>query len=247
MRYLCKYTFFVIAVLLTSCRSYEYIAPAVNAPVFTAKGQFEGNVLIGTSGFDFQLAYAPIYHLGIIASGNFQDRKSNENATFRKHKSFEFGLGYFKKIKEKFAFEVYGGYGFGNMEGYYNETYEFKFWIIQTTRNYEDYDKAKYTMFFIQPLFGFSSKVFEGGFTPKFAAVNMTVIDQDVTQFGYFFEPVIVSKVGGRHVKFISQLGLCIPVGFNFTDSETGADLVYDYSPIMFCIGVNISFGGPKK
>ncbi|MCD4664562.1 MAG: hypothetical protein K8R68_04760, partial [Bacteroidales bacterium] len=241
----------LIAVLLISCHSNEYIASTVNAPIFNDKGQFEGCFLAGTNGFDLQLAYTPIYHLGIIASGSFDDRENSEDDTFHKHKSFEFGLGYYKKIKEKFAFEAYGGYGFGNMEGYYNETVNFDFWIINSTLNFEDYDKAEYRKYFIQPLIGYCGRVFEGGVALRFAGVDMTVIDENISEFLVFWEPVVVAKVGHKHVKFISQLGLCLPIGYETTHDGTpilfGGDPSYDFSPFLFTVGLNVSFGGNKK
>lgn len=236
--------FFLLVILLSSCRSNEYIAPAVNAPIFTGKGQFEGSFLIGTNGFDLQLAYAPIYHLGIIASGSFKDSESPDDDTFQKRKSGEFGLGYFKKIKEKFAFEVYGGYGFGSMEGYYNKSVSIDLNIINPTFHSEDYDKAEYRKYFIQPLFGYSSHIFEGGFTPRFTGVDMTIIDQNISQFIVFFEPAVVAKVGYKHIKFIGQVGICLPIGLD-EDGVVG-ETSFDYSPFLLSVGVNVSLGGYK-
>ncbi|MCD4665880.1 MAG: hypothetical protein K8R68_11475 [Bacteroidales bacterium] len=244
MQCILKYLIICISLfsLLTSCTSYEYFASSVNAPIFTDKGQFEGSILTGTNGIDLQLAYAPVNHFGIITTGSYSDRKNRNNYDFHKHKYGEIGLGYFKKIKEKFVFEVYGGYGFGDMEGNYH--YDNTLFGI----NIDDYDKAEYSKYFIQPLFGMSGKVFEGGFTPRFSGINMTMLEQNETQFIVFFEPVFVAKVGYKYIKFISEIGFCLPLGIEYT--KDGYPLIFsgqtsfEYSPLIFCLGINMSFGG---
>ena len=238
------YLFAFLAILLSSCTSYEYIAPAVNAPIFTGKGQFEGSFLIGSNGFSLQLAYAPVNHLGIIASGSFKDSESPDDDTFQKRKSGEFGLGYFLKIKEKFVFEVYGGYGLGSMEGYYNKSVSIDLNIIKPTFHTEDYDKAEYNKYFIQPLFGFSTRIFEGGFTPKFTGVDINIIDENVSQFIVFFEPALIAKVGHKHFKFIGLLGICLPIGLG--DDGVAGETFFDYSPLLMSVGINVSLGGNK-
>jgi len=225
-----------IGLIGASC-SIEYYPTTYNAPLFTGMEQFESNISWGTSGYDAQIAFAPINHFGFIATGSYADRNSSsefdDNSTdidhdFHKHLFGEMGLGYFTGIGSKGAFEIFGGYGRGRTEGYYDDSWD----------SNSPYDKATYSKYFIQPEIGITNKVFEGALVTRLSMIDMNSKINNYNTTALFMEPGIVMKVGYEYVKFYTQFGFSFPID---ADNDYRR---YNYSFFNVSVGLNFSFGG---
>ncbi len=218
----------LLALVFISC-SREYYPTAVNAPFFSQAGEFEASILTGNSGADLHLAYAVADQFALMANGSYADRKDDENNTFfedsHKHIFGEFGVGYFLPSENSFRFEFYGGYGMGQMEGTYSSSSSY----------FYDTDEAFYRKIFLQPQVGVSNDVFEGGISTRFTSIIMSSPDVGRDDTGFFVQPVFISKVGYKYIKFIGEIGLSIPL-----NSE---QIEFDYAPLIMSVGVNFSFG----
>ncbi len=218
----------LLGFVLTSC-SREYYPTTVNAPFFNEPGEFEASILTGNSGADLHLAYAVADQFALMVNGSFADRKQDENNTFfenaHKHIFGEFGAGYFLPSENAFRFEIYGGYGMGQMEGTYSSSSSY----------FYDTDQAFYRKIFLQPQVGVSNDVFEGGISTRFTSIILSSPDVGRDNTGFFMQPVIISKVGYKYIKFIGEIGLSIPL-----NSE---QIEFDYAPLIMSVGVNFSFG----
>ncbi len=209
--------------IISSCKTPEYIPNMVNTPMFNNKGEFQANIATGTSVFDAQVAYSVTDHIGLMVNSSFADHTDDSTDEFHKHMIFEGGVGYYNKIGTKGRYEIFGGYGFGEVEGY-EESF---------TDSYAD---AKFRRFFIQPAIGLSNNVFDGSFAPRICLISLKSDEYKKSEYEVFIEPVITAKVGYRYVKFIMQFGLSIPFG--------GADQVYfDSQPLIFNIGMHFNLG----
>ncbi|MFP4059408.1 MAG: hypothetical protein ACLFUC_02870 [Bacteroidales bacterium] len=220
--------FFPVFILLFASCSPEYIPNMVNAPMLSNKGEVQVSANTGSSGFDPQLAFAATDHLGFIVNGSFRN-DTRDSANYHKHSMVELGAGYFDKLGTSGRYELYGGYGFGNVEGYWGSDESI----------FNDAANARFNRFFLQPAIGASTSFFDGSFAARFAFVNMNLQEGNVgrsAQYDAFIEPVITAKLGFKQVKFISQLGLSLPL----TDD---AILHYQHQPFIFNVGVQLNFG----
>lgn len=226
-----------VILTMISC-SVEYYPTTYNAPLFNGMEQFEATGSYGNSGWGGQIAYAPVNHFGFIATGSYVDRDENSyfftddsenedgDPDFHKHLFGEAGIGYFTGMGSKGAFEIYGGYGRGRTEGYNGGDWT------------EDYDKATYSKYFLQPQIGVTNDVFEGALVTRISAIDMKSSYKNYQSLGIFFEPGFVFKVGYKYVKYYTQIGFSVPVS---SDSE---EMKFDNSVFNISFGLNISFGG---
>ncbi|MCG8411720.1 MAG: hypothetical protein MI739_10605 [Bacteroidales bacterium] len=217
--------FFVLFITIVSC-SPEYIPNMVNTPLFTEKGEFQATVASGSSNLDVQTAFAVTDHMGVMVNGSYGSEKTNDSDDFHKHIFLEGGLGYYDKIGNRGRYEVYGGYGFGKVEGFFENTLD----ISQKT-------DAKYNRFFIQPDIGFVSKVLDGNFASRLVLVQLTPQGEGYSsaKYNFFLEPVLTSRIGFPYAKFVMQVGLSLPIG-----SQT---LNFNYQSFIFNLGLNINLG----
>ena len=215
---------FVIS-LFVSC-SPEYIPNMVNSPMFTNAGEFQATLATGTSNLDGQVAFAVTDHIGIMANGSYGNETSDSSDQYHKHAFIEGGGGYYDKFGEIGRYEIYGGYGFGRVEGYFENLFD------------ENLTNAHYNRFFIQPGIGISTGIYDGSFSPRFSMVQMNPkgITFENDNYKIFFEPVITSKVGFKYVKFVFQIGASLPVSGD-------DDLGFDNQPFIFNIGINLNLG----
>ncbi|MGC9374354.1 MAG: hypothetical protein ACP5DQ_04855 [Bacteroidales bacterium] len=210
---------------LYSC-SPEYIPNMANSPMFSNQGELQATVATGTSNFDAQTAYAITDHIGIMVNGSYGNETNDTTDDFHKHAFIEAGLGYYEKIGENVRYEIYGGYGFGKNEGYFEDA------VFDSQRTDADMQR-----FFVQPGIGISSGILDGSFSPRFVLVKMTPNGDTFETGGYntFFEPIITSKIGYKWVKFVAQFGFSVPIGND--------DLHFDYQPFIVNFGLNFNIG----
>lgn len=206
---------------ITSC-SPEYIPNMVNSPMLSNQGEFQATVATGTSNFDAQTAVAITDNIGIMFNGSYGNETNDSTDDYHKHLFFEGGVGYFDKFGTKGRYEIYGGYGTGKVEGYYDNA------LVGS-----EIADANYNRFFLQPGIGISTGIFDGSFSPRLVFVQMNFNRSG--NYNTFFEPVITSKIGYKYVKFVAQIGASFQLG----DQQ----LNYEHQHLIFNFGVNINLG----
>ncbi len=218
-----RHSFLAIVVfgLITGSCTPAYIPNVVNSPMFSNKYEFNASLHGGISGFDAQLAYAVTDHFGIMTNGSFADRTSDSTDNFHKHSFVEMGAGYFDKIGPNGRFEVYGGFGMGRVQAFY----ENEIWY--------DFARVKYRRFFIQPAIGAASGVFDGSFATRLVVTDF--YQGSAKNTGVFVEPVVTAKVGYKYVKSVFQLGFSLPLN--------GHEVDYEYQPFIFTVGIQANIG----
>jgi len=223
-----KNLFFLIglAVVISSC-SPEYIPNMVNSPMLSNAREFQATIATGTSNLDLQTAYAITDNVGIMFNGSYGNETNDSTDDYHKHAFIEGGVGYYDKIGTMGRYEIYGGYGFGRVEGTFeNNVFD------------DNITDAHYNRFFIQPGIGISTGIYDGSFSPRFAMVQMNPkgIDFENDNYKVFFEPVITSKVGFKYVKFVFQVGASLPIS---GDDNLG----FDNQPFIMNLGINVNLG----
>jgi hypothetical protein len=219
----------MLGVLIINSCAPSYIPNVINAPLLSNKGEFQARLNSGISGFDPQFSYAVTDNIGVMLNGSYNYQ--NDSDSYHKHYFIESGAGYFGKLQESGRFEVFGGYGYGDVK---TLTPWLPGWVA--------YADGYYHRIFIQPSIGAVTNVFEGSFSTRFVMVNMHFRDyygdkpSADNSFNPFIEPVITAKIGYKYVKFVTQIGFSIPLGNNYED-------LYDYQPFIFSMGVNLKFG----
>ncbi len=214
--------------MIYSCAP-AYIPNVVNAPLLSNKGEFQARLNGGVSGVDPQFSYAITDNIGMMINGSYNFRDDTDS--YHKHYFIESGLGYYGKLKEAGRFEVFGGYGYGDVK---TDVFWQPGWI--------NYTNGYYHRIFIQPSIGAVTDVFEGSFSTRFVLVNMHFRDGNGydspanNSFNTFVEPVFTTKIGYKYVKFVMQIGFSIPVNNNYND-------YYNYQPFIFSMGANLKFG----
>jgi len=206
-------TLAVLTYFIQSCVP-AYVPNVVNAPLLSNQGELQVAIHTGTAGNDPQIAYAVTENIGLMLNGSFANRTSDSTDNFHKHNFLEFGGGYFDNIGTSGRFEVYGGFGMGNLNAFYNNSL------------FSSYEQVTNNRLFIQPAIGAATDVFDGSFATRFVMANMSQGDFNST--GYFFEPVITGRMGYKYLKLMLQLGLSFPV----------SDLRFEHQPLLFSIGL---------
>ena len=181
-------------IFATSCNRYYYKPNAVNAPLFTDKGQLhcnfagstgDGSGAGNTNFFDLQGAYSPIKHLGIIANYSTYsytpgapDMVSGNVAA--KAYLAEAGIGGYYPVGEKkfkLVLDIYGGGGLGKLES--------------------DVD-MKVTRLFMQPGIGVTSDFFDAGFNMRLTNLRFSDFDANGRDNMYLASHNLIDPNGNR-------------------------------------------------
>ncbi len=245
--------FIAIVLLFTSCQRGIYIPDKVHSPGFREAGEAKLDLSvkpqrIDSNGspvsFSSDLAYAPINHLGIMLSYRGVNNKTltendfwgNDNRYTRLNGSrIDVGAGYFSALGSKGKCEVYAGYGMGNIRSK----------SILGSGTDASFD-ARYNRIFLQPAFGFQTKIFSlmGGLRFTYQKYNsITSPDPNIryslipnqsidllNQVFAFAEPFVEMQTGGKWVKFNYQMGWACQVA--------GPSLRYELGLPYMSIGV---------
>jgi hypothetical protein len=205
------------AVALSSCTTRLYVPNAVNAPLLAERGE----VKINLTQNDLQFAFSPANNVGIIANGFFMTRTTKNNYQHR-GAMFEAGVGYYTTTSTKLSFEGFVGAGYGNV---YKQ---------ETVQDANDNDvtasfNATAMKFFIQPDFGFRSRVIDVALTPRIAFLKYGNFSQtnyseaqladyklsgnNLTSGMYVFaEPALTLRAGYKFMKVQLQYGMSLNV-----------------------------------
>lgn len=212
-----------VLLIISSCAP-AYIPNVVNAPMLTNKGEFQASVHFGASGFNPQVAYAITNHFGIMANASFIDMTSDTSSTsefYYKNSFFEAGPGYYTNFGSRFKFGLYGGAGFGKING----DYENEIWTSRAD--------VQLNRFFIQPTVGMTSKIFDIGLSSRLVVVTFNQ-DSDKNT-GIMIEPALTAKLGWDHIKAVGQIGLSYPL-----NSES---INFQYQIGLISLGIQANFG----
>ena len=215
--------FFSVSIFVLNSCAPAYTPNAVNIPLLTNKKEIQISGSTGLSGVEAQLAVGVTNHIGVMVNWNYRDDTNDTTDTYHYHNFFEGGIGYYTTFSSLGRFEIYGGYGFGNVDV-----------NIQTIAT-QDIVKAKFNRVFIQPNFGFSSQFFDLGFAPRIVYVMMNPERLQYSTINRFFvEPAGILRFGYRYMYLTSQIGFSIPL--NGFESSTW----FNTNPFLFSVGINI-------
>ncbi|HEY5122708.1 MAG TPA: hypothetical protein VIK14_03125 [Ignavibacteria bacterium] len=208
-----------LAVWLSSCTHYYYVANVQNVPLFREKNEFR---LSGAYGFgdysncaEVQAAYSLTKNIGIMT--NFMSAKGghvSDSTNWGKGSYFEGAIGYYKPLGKYSVFEIYGGLGGGNQHHQYAITEYFP-------RNITFYcgtSALSFTKLFVQPSFGLAFKGFDVAFSTRLCSLSFNNINNQINsqtdESEYdnlnsiahnkrymFLEPALTIRGGWKNVK----------------------------------------------
>ncbi|MFW6371230.1 MAG: hypothetical protein ACOC10_08515, partial [Bacteroidota bacterium] len=171
----------------------SYVPNVINTPMFKQAGELQGAAHTGISGFDPQVSYAITENIGLMVNGSFANQTSDTTDNYHKHSFIEAGVGFYKNYRSIGVFEVYGGYGMGTL----NAFYENDLW--------SDQENVKTNRLFLQPAVGINTGYFIGSLSPRLVYVNL--LQEPESLDGIFIEPVLTGKLGLPYVKMTLQVG----------------------------------------
>lgn len=213
--------FSAIVVGFNSC-SPEYIPTMVNTPLLSNKGEVQAVIATGTSNFDFQGAYAITDYLGVMVNGSYANSTSDTTDEYHKHFIMEGALGYYNTFGNVGRYEIYGGYGFGDLQ---------EFDLDALGNGYVD---GRFNKIFIQPSVGVATNVFDAGFSPRISFIGLEGGEYS-GKYATFFEPTLTAKIGYKYIKSVIQFGFSFPVNDD--------NVYFDYQPLIFNIGLSFNLG----
>ncbi len=220
-----------LLIFLQACAP-AYVPNAVPSPGLHEKGDLALSAHYGNSGFDLQGAYGISNHLGVMINGSYNNR-TLDTANYHKHGFLEAGLGYFSTEGEHMNWSVFGGFGGGNYQSYFESN-------IITNYNFVNINR-----FFIQPSAGFYSNYFESDLAFRLAFLSIKGyrdgINNNPERYEGFYtmlEPALTLKFGPEHFKFFFQGGM----SFNLENSE-----YLDHNPFIMSLGIQVRFNPGMK
>lgn len=216
-------------IFFVSCVPPVYIPNSINTPLLKEKGGINVGYNRSFAGHDIQTSYAISNNIGLMINGTyFSNVYKNHH---RKHKFAEFGIGYLSNPNKYFVGEIYIGAGLGS-----NSINEGIFKLFGPA---EEVDvNASYIRFFLQPIFGAGTEIFDGGFSMRMCYIDFYKINHSNIVFPrekILFEPVFFIRFGPPVFKFQTQFGL------SFTPFQE-QDIYYE--ELIFGCGFNIILNG---
>jgi hypothetical protein len=200
----------LLAVLLSSCTHYYYVANVQNVPLFKEINEFRISGSVGSgdesTSIEVQTAYSVTDKIGVMA--NYMSAKGGNISSnnYGSGNYFEGAVGYYKPFSRFGVFETYAGLGFSNQHHEYGN-----FYYNQSIGN-SDLSSAK---FYIQPSLGFTSKFFDIAVSTRISALTFNVKSNNVrddndlfnelnslsTQIHGYIEPAVTIRAGWQYLK----------------------------------------------
>lgn len=232
---------------LAGCSPVFYSPPSQNVPLLTHEKEFtaSASLVSGTaaSSVGVKAAYAVSPHVGIMAGGNayLPDSKA-DSASYGSGGLFEAGAGYFTPMSNKFVFETYGLFGFGQMKNNFPKS-------VKKHPGTDGKINANLFSLAIQPSFGFKSKYFEAAVSTKGSLVtysniggNLMERNEDQSAEGsqqaylkanksnFMIEPAITLRAGFDFLKLQLQAGKSLNLSHpNFPQDEGWVSMGLSY------------------
>lgn len=226
-----RFLLLLLPILFCSCTRYFYAPNSHNVPGFREKGEARATIsaLKGDEieGVETQFAYSPVNHLGLMF--NYANAKGGSGYTRGYGHQVEGGAGYFLPVAGKSVFEVYAGYGGGNVYSQYDslQTYSHRFGKV-----------------FLQPSIGFTSDYFDALFSLRLGYLSLHVnesgnansayalIEVENTPHSFLVEPGVTIRAGWKFIKVQTQFG----GSYNLTNPD------FPQEKELFSIGLYTSF-----
>ncbi|MCX6257803.1 MAG: hypothetical protein NTW49_07920 [Bacteroidia bacterium] len=217
-----------------------YIPNVVNTPLLSNKGEFEAAMnggisfqagIIPTIISDPQFAYAVTDNVGVMLNGSFSGMKSSDPAIKDfTHRFLEAGVGYYDPFAKNGRVEIFGGYGAGEIHGYFENEF------------FKGNGSSRVNRFFIQPDIGFSSDLIDLSMAWRVSLVNIELTDSLSRKYSRgafepFFEPAVNLKLGYKFLKIILQTGFSFPLN-KMTYHENGN--INSYFSYMMSFGLQL-------
>ncbi|MDP4270686.1 MAG: hypothetical protein Q8909_11250, partial [Bacteroidota bacterium] len=158
-----------IALILSGCTHYYYLAETQNVPLFTQKGDLKvsGGVGCGegTYNAEMQGAYSILDYLsasvGVMGMGSEKALFEESGGT-----TFHGARGFYSPVGKSMVFETYGGLG-----GYYQHNH------YQNGTYISDITAMR---MFLQPNLGYVSKSFEMAISTRISKLNYSKVSQNL-------------------------------------------------------------------
>lgn len=247
---------FVTFLFLTGCVTL-YKPNPIHSPLLKKEGDLNTTASIGASGcglYNFQVAYAPTNHLGIIMDGMYHYRSlNNADSSVEKLNILfgEVGAGYFSTLgaEKNLLFQCYGGAGWGFTKD-----------RMENTGQYNPEVTAKYNNVFFQPGVALVNPNIEMAFDIRINYVRVYDIhayryDQfewwntdytfysDTTLDFVNLEPSFTLKAGGEKLKGLFQLGVTVPAVNSNSYFLVNPYSLLGYPLIKLSFGISYTFG----
>ena len=216
----CLFLLACLTLVLSACEPL-YVAPPSHMPLMSQAGEVHGNASLAPTGFNGQLALAPVEHLTLLAGASTYtvEFDSIREPRFRRNYA-ELGLGYWTRLNKFTRLEIYGGTGWGS------------------TGDLPRRDRYRVT--FLQPNFGLSARMFDAGFSPRISVVTHTEARKTANLPTYSLpstavclEPTQMGRAGFNELEFQMMISRAIPIN--------GSD--FDYRRWNVSFGINLNFG----
>ncbi|MBN2892401.1 MAG: hypothetical protein JXL97_11075 [Bacteroidales bacterium] len=211
-----------IALLVNACAT-AYTPNVVNVPLLNNKTETQISLHAGMNGTDAQVTYAATKNIGVMVNYSYKNNTSDSSSSFHSHNFIEGGIGYYTVFSKQGHFELFAGYGMGNVEA------------LAETSISSSYVNATFQRIFIQPDFGFSSSFFDIGFSPRVVYVIMKPEQFQYSSINNFFvEPTGIMRFGFKYFFFTSQVGVSLPL-----QTIESSDW-FNYNPFIMSFGMQI-------
>lgn len=217
---------FLIPLTISSC-NVLYHPTTHNSPLLRNQGELQVTGMLASNNLELHTAYGITNHLGVMLNASYLNRtrevqRGEELVKFNESWGLlEGGLGYYTRVAQIVAFEVYGGAGFGTVPGDLRGV------------NYV-YDGSQITdikKLFIQPAIGVGSRLIDASLVGRFSAIQIN------NETEIFTEPGVVIKVGYNRFRFVASTGISLPL------INKISDLSWENDMVMFGIGLQYTIG----
>ncbi len=215
-----RYLFLLLpfATLISSCSQKYYIPNTPNVPLFKEAG--EARLSAGIGGTDevktteVKAAYTPINHLGIVASYIHGKGGSEEGNNGNGH-MVEGGLGYYLPIEQNFVFEVYGGFGGGNVKSNYSHYDDNSQMYVP-----DGSSELGFVRVYLQPSIGYTTPWFDIAVSMRYSSLHYNSIstnsitnDEGANNIQYitshpttdFLDEAVTIRGGWKYIKLQGQ------------------------------------------
>ena len=182
----------IIALFFQSCAAH-YATNMVNPPMLKQQGDLQIAGSVGHLGLNGQLAYAVSDNVGVMLNGKQHEAwYADDLATSNTVMFVEAGAGYYKWLSEHSIFEMYGGYGLGEVN------------LVHAQKNTD----ITYILSrpFLQPYIGVQADFFSLNLATRFTHAGLR--SDTIELSGFFIEPAITTKLQFEQLSAIYQMGI---------------------------------------
>ena len=225
-------TFFIFAILISSCSHYYYIQNIQNVPLFKEKNELCATMALGggdeVSTKEVQAAYSITKNIAVMADFMSASGGNVSSNNWGKGMYLDGAVGYYKSLNDIGVFEIYGGIGTSNQHHQYS------------TGNHNDGTAdLSFTKIFLQPSLGLTFKAFDIAISTRFSKLSFNKVDNQINLNNYeiynldtialnrnsfLIEPALTLRGGWKFIKLQLQ--------FSYTNNLTHQNLKFENSNV---------------